>query len=129
MTRACDDSQEILVPKRSTLAGFTDETSLGAGVDVAGLSAITRLSVRTRNTLYRLTVLDPEEWQVLVLGGRFFPTERVACLCGSGYGGTLLKVAWVGVGMCCEFSYEGQRVITSPVEEFEILPNALPGPF
>lgn len=129
MTRTCDESREILIPTRYTLAGFTDESEQRRGIDVSRLSAITRLTVRTRNTLYRLTVLDPREWQVLVLGGRFFPTERIAYLCGSGYGGSLLKIAWVGVGMCCEFSSQGQRVVTSPVEDFEVLPHALAGPF
>jgi len=48
---------------------------------------------------------------------------------GSGYGGTLLKVAWIGVGLCCELSADGQRVPASPVQEVEVIENALRGPF
>ena len=85
-------ASEIFVPQAGARSPASrTRPGSGEGVDVAGLEAITRLSVRTRNTLYRLTVVDPEEWQVLVLGGRFFPTERVAYLCGSGYGGTLAE--------------------------------------
>jgi hypothetical protein len=76
-----------------------------------------------------MTVVEPKDWKVLIRGGRFSPTERVAFVYGSGYGGTLLKVAWIGVGLCCELSAEGQRVVTSPVQEVEVLYNALPGPF
>ena len=124
-----EESREILVPRHCTLNGFTDATSHHKGVHVGSLSAVTRLSVKTRNTDYTMTVIEPREWKVLVKGGRFFPTERPAFLCGSGYGGTLLKVAWIGIGMCCELTAEGQRVVTSPVQAYEILTNAFPGPF
>lgn len=124
-----ESSQEILVPRHCTLAGFTEATSRQEGVHVGRLAPLTRLSMTTRNTVYRITLVEPGEWKVLVLGGRFFPTERVAFLCGSGYGGTLLKVAWIGIGLCCELSTEGQRVVTSPVQHFQIVTNALPGPF
>lgn len=124
-----DQSQEILVPRHCTLAGFTEVTSQQKGVHVGTLAPLTGLAVTTRNTDYTITVVEPKDWKVLVHGGRFFPTERLAFLCGSGYGGTLLKVAWIGVGLCCELSTEGQRVVTSPVKEFRVLTNALPGPF
>ena len=119
----------VLVPRHCTLAGFTEATTGQGGVHVGSLAPVTRLRVRTRNTEYRITVVEPNDWKVLVRGGRFFPTERLAFVCGSGYGGTLLKVAWIGVGLCCELSADGQRVVTSPVQEVEVLENALPGPF
>lgn len=122
-------SQEVLVPRHCTLAGFTEATSLQTGLHVASLSPLTRLAVTTRNTEYTITVVEPKDWKVMVRGGRFFPSERLAFLCGSGYGGTLLKVAWLGVGLCCELSTQGQRVVTSPVQNFQVLTDALPGPF
>lgn len=124
-----DTSEEILVPRHCTLAGFTEATSQHRGLHVGSLAPLTRLEVKTRNTRYRITVVEPRDWKVVVQGGRFFPTERFAFLCGSGYGGTLLKVAWVGLGLCCELSSDGQRVVTSPVQDFRILTDALPGPF
>lgn len=124
-----DSSQEILVPRHCTLSGFTEVTSQQTGLHVGRLSPLTRLAVKTRNTDYTITVVEPRDWKVMVRGGRFFPTERFAFLCGSGYGGTLLKVAWIGVGLCCELSTEGQRVVTSPVQRFQVLTDALPGPF
>jgi len=124
-----EQSHEILVPRHCTLAGFTEATSEQKGLHVGTLAPVTRLAVTTRNTEYKITVVEPRDWQVLVQGGRFFPTERIAYLCGSGFGGTLLKVAWIGIGLCCELSTEGQRVVTSPVQDFRVLTDALPGPF
>ena len=124
-----ESSQEILVPRHCTLSGFTEVTAQQAGLHVGTLRPLTRLAVTTRNTEYEITVVEPRDWKVMVRGGRFFPTEKLAFLCGSGYGGTLLKVAWIGVGLCCELSTEGQRVVTSPVQNYQVLTDALPGPF
>lgn len=129
MQMPLEEQDGLLVPRQCTLTGFTEATSDLRGLHLASLSALTKLSVRTRNTNYQLTVVEPSDWKVLVKGGRFFPQETLAFLCGSGYGGTLLKVAWIGLGMRCEISNENQRVVTSPVVDFEILENAFPGPF
>ena len=124
-----EQSREILVPRHCTLSGFTEVTSELRGLHIGSLAPVTRLAVTTSNTEYKITVVEPRDWKVLVQGGRFFPTERLAYLCGSGFGGTLLKVAWIGVGLCCELLTEGQRVVTSPVQNFRILTDDLPGPF
>ncbi len=124
-----EQSREILVPRYCTLSGFTEATSELRGLHIGSLAPVTRLAVTTSNTEYKITVIEPRDWKVLVQGGRFFPTERLAYLCGSGFGGTLLKVAWIGIGLCCELSTEGQRVVTSPVQHLRILTDDLPGPF
>ncbi len=124
-----DQSREILVPRHCTLSGFTEATSELRGLHIGSLAPVTRLAVTTSNTEYKITVVEPRDWKVLVQGGQFFPTERLAYLCGSGFGGTLLKVAWIGIGLCCELSTEGQRVVTSPVQHFRVITDALPGPF
>lgn len=122
-------SPEIVVPQHRTLTGFTAETAARKGVHVTALEPFAKLLVRTRNTEYHLTIVDPDEWQVLVRGGRFFRTDTLAFLCGSGFGGALLKVAWIGVGLSCEFSSQGLRIVTSPVKDFHVLEVSLPGPF
>jgi hypothetical protein len=124
-----DGDREIVVPRHCTLTGFTEAIAGREGLDVSRLEPLTRIEVKTRNSLYEMTVLHPGHWRILVRGGRFFPIETPAYLCGSGYGGTLLKVAWIGVGLCCELSSEGLRVVTSPVEDVRIVEKPLPGPF
>jgi hypothetical protein len=122
-------NEDLVVPRHCTLAGFTEAMADRKGLNVSRLEPLTRIEVRTRNSVYQMTVLHPNLWKVLVHGGRYFPTETIAYLCGSGYGGTLLKVAWIGVGLCCELSTEGLRVVTSPVVDVHIVESPLPGPF
>ena len=59
-------------------------------------------------------------WQgttVLVQGGRRFPDITAGQLTGSGLGGSLLKLAWIGVGLRIEICAGGRRIATSPVRE------------
>jgi hypothetical protein len=123
------DRGELAVPRHCTLSGFTESMVDRKGLHVSRLDPLTRLELKTRNSVYEMTVLDPDLWRIVVRGGRFFPTDTIAYLCGSGYGGTLLKVAWIGIGLCCELSADGLRIVTSPVEDFQIVDNDLPGPF
>jgi hypothetical protein len=129
VTAVLEPGNELAVPRHCTLSGFTEAMADRRGLHVSHVEPLTRIDLETRNSRYEITVVDPNRWKVVVRGGRFFPTETMAYLCGSGYGGTLLKVAWIGVGLCCELSAEGLRVVTSPVEDFRIVDSALPGPF
>lgn len=127
--RKSTESREILVPSYCTLSGFTESMADRKGLHVGRLEPLSEIQIRTRNTLYHVTVLEPSEWKIVVQGGRFFPTETLGYLCGSGFGGTLLKVAWIGVGLCCEISTDSLRVVTSPVEDVSVVRQELPGPF
>jgi hypothetical protein len=73
------------------------------------VDALTTLVVRTAHSVYRITVLTPHRREVLVHGGAFFPDHTRACLAGSSFGGSCLKLGWVGVGLHLEFHAEGQR--------------------
>ena len=59
---------------------------------------------------------------VRVEGGRYFPQLTEGRLNGSGFGGSVLKVAWIGVGLRMEIYSHGRRIITSPVRAIEIEP-------
>ena len=120
----------VVVPRRCTLDGFADEVSQTPGVDLRALEPITVLLVRTQNSLYRITVREPHRRAVLVRGGPFFPETTSACLSGSSFGGSCLKMAWVGVGLHMEFHYEGKWIITSRVRSIAMEQDfSLPGPF
>ena len=123
-------TEEVLVPRRCTLDGFAEEASLRGGMDLAELPALTRLLVHTQNSAYELILLNPFESKILIRGGRFFAEPVESYLCGSSYGGNLLKVSWVGVGMRLEVIREGRRIVTSTVQSIHLLDDAnLPGPF
>ena len=128
-THVTNDTQ-FAVPRHCTLDGFAHETSLRGGVEIASLRPLTKLAVQTHNTAYQVTLLDPDESTVLVQGGRFFTEPSEVYLCGSSYGGTLLKMAWIGFGMRMELLSGGRRIVTSPVVAVETVDDAaLPGPF
>jgi hypothetical protein len=103
------------IPRRGqfTLYGFSEDVSATAGVSLVDLEPLTALLVRTRNSLYRIIVLRGTT--VLVQGGRSFADVTLGVLNGSSLGGNLLKLAWIGVGLCMEIHSNGQCIVTSPV--------------
>ena len=115
------------VPVR-TLDQFIGASSLAHGVHVGQLSPLTDLSVQTRNSLYRILVVDPLKSRVLVRGGQFFPLLTEATLSGSSLGGSCLKVRWIGEGFCMEIHAEDLTITTSPVRAIEFGQAAGPRP-
>lgn len=127
---ASTTAEHRLVPRASTLAGFVEEVARVGGLHIAELEPITPLVIRTENSLYRITVLEPRGRRILVQGGAYFPNSTPAELEGSSLGGSLLKQGWIGAGMRMEISSEGKRIVTSRVRSMEIRDDAgLPGPF
>lgn len=119
-----------LVPRWCTLDGFMDEVSRANGIGLADVDPITTLLVRTENSVYQITVVQPHHRQVLVQGGSFFPEPTRACLSGSSFGGSCLKLAWVGIGLRMEFRYDGGWIITSRVRSIAVeTASSIPGPF
>jgi hypothetical protein len=104
-----------------TLEGFRAAVSCASGVCLSELSAIDELEVHTRNSSYRITIIDPLEGRVLVQGGAYFPVTRAARLGGSSLGGSMLKVGWIGCGFCVELHYEQQRIVTTPVRAIAVV--------
>jgi hypothetical protein len=106
-----------------TLQRFAAAATASEGVCLASLAAIDQLEVRTRNSLYKITLLGGGDGRVLVLGGEFFPEWTEAHLSGSTLGGSFLKVGWVGCGFCMEFLHEGQRIVTTRAREIRKIDN------
>jgi len=106
------------VPRRATLEGFAEEVSARDGLYLRDLEPLTTLLVRTQNSVYRIIVIEGPS--VLVQGGHFFPQASAAHLSGSGFGGSMLKLAWVGVGLCMEICPDDQRIVTSPVRSIKV---------
>jgi hypothetical protein len=126
--REAGGRETAVVPRRYTLDGFIEETSAVAGLDMAVLEPFTTVLVRTENTLYRLVVLNPSEHAVVVQGGSFFGESTTARLAGSSYGGSVLKLGWIGLDLRMEFCAAGRRIVTSPVKTIRVAHEAA-GPF
>ncbi len=107
------NNTSILVPRAATMDGFLAASSASDGLCVRDLDPLTTLHVRTCNSYYRIVI--SHHTAIYVQGGRFFPEATDARLEGSSAGGTMLKMGWIGVGLCMEIWAQGQRIVTSPV--------------
>ena len=90
------------------------------GLQLATLNTLDVLHIRTRNTLYEITILDAASAEVLVRGGRFFPEHRRAVLSGSSLGGAFLKLHGIYLNFCMEINTGIVRIVTTAVESISI---------
>ena len=113
-----------VVPRHRTLDGVVEAVSQADRIGLIDVDAFTTLVVRTDNSVYRITILRPHAREVLVQGGKFFPERTRACLNGSTFGGSCLKIGWVGLGLHLEFHAGDQWIITSHVRAIAVEPSA-----
>ena len=83
-----------LVARAATLDGFVAETADPAGLTLRDVEPLSVLLVCTRNSQYRIIVCGGS--QVVVQGGAFFADPTPAHLDGSSFGGSFLKIGWIG---------------------------------
>ncbi|HWE49206.1 MAG TPA: hypothetical protein VG273_05435 [Bryobacteraceae bacterium] len=87
------------------------------GVQIDRLKDLQSLKIRTKNSIYELTVVSAEQGEVLVRGGSFFPELAPVRLAGSTLGGSFIKAKGVYIGFRMEFNLGGLNIVTtSPVE-------------
>ena len=111
------------IPQPCTLDAFTEALAESEGVSLPDLEPLTTLVVQTCHSVYRMTVVH--DTTVLLRGGAF-PVETMARLHGSGFGGYLLRLGWIGVGLRMEFSVDGKRFVTSAVRAITTECDAAP---
>jgi hypothetical protein len=109
-----------LIASARTLDGFACQLGDADGVDVRELAAGAIVIVRTRNSCYRLVMLEPETQRVLVSGGDWFPEPTEAQLVGATGGGNMLKTGWIGAGLRMELRHTNQPITTSLVDAVTI---------
>lgn len=102
------------------------QSQIEGGAFIKDLALNRQLQVQTRNTLYSIQrVNEANPAQILIKGHpRFCPTWTAASLHGSTWGGSMIKVGFVGRGMRMEFSIKGGdggedhgTILTSTVSE------------
>jgi hypothetical protein len=106
------------VPRVAMLDGFVDAASACCGISVLDLEPLTVLKVETRNSIYRIVI--SQRTAVFVQGGQFFPETSAAHLVGATFGGSLLKIGWIGIGMRMEICGDAGPIVTSPVRRIEV---------
>ena len=125
-----DATSSDLVPRHRTLDCFVEAASQADGVGLTDVDTFTTLVVKTDNSVYQITIVQPYKREVVVQGGAFFPERTRAYLSGSSFGGSCLKLGWVGVGLHMEFLAKDrdQWVLTSHVRSITVTPSATSHP-
>ena len=108
------------VPRYCSLDGFTELSASPDGVALATLGQFDLIRARTLNSDYHIFLLDPESGRALAQGGRFFAEPAEVTVSGSTFGGCMLKMGWLGVGLRIEICFAGQRIVTSPVQSLHV---------
>jgi hypothetical protein len=115
----------FVLPKWPTLSEFSTETDSNDGVAIGALSPGTKVRVQTRNSEYRLTILDGGQRRVLVQGG-ILPAVSEARLEGATDGGTVVHSGWIEVNRSLELACGPRRIITSRVRGISVEKPATP---
>jgi hypothetical protein len=94
-------------------------SEIEGGVYLEDLPDGTELEIRTENRCYRLLYCG--QGQVLISGHpKFCPKPVLVKFQGSTWGGSLVRLAYIGRGMRLEFRHpEHQTIITSPIVEIK----------
>jgi len=94
--------------------------SWSEGIQLASLPDLSELIVETRNSVYEITTIDGPGREILIRGGKFFPESMAARLCGSSLRGSFLKLGGIYAGFSMEILFEGQTIVTSPVQSVRL---------
>lgn len=94
------------------------------GVNITKLKPGTKLEVQTQSgSVYKITVLNPGKRRVEIQGGRHFEQPEEVFLMGSTWGGSMIKLGWIGHNMCME-AYRQQHfgpLVTTGVKALKII--------
>jgi hypothetical protein len=113
------------VPQCCTLDGATKISKELEGVTLGALETYDTIHAQTRNSDYKIFLLDPKSGRALVQGGKYLTEPVEATVSGSTFGGCMLKMGWLGVGLRMEININGQRLETSPVQELRVVHDNL----
>jgi hypothetical protein len=101
------------------------QSEIEGGVHLHELPGGSTLEIQTENRSY--TLVKRPEGDVLLSGHpKFCPEPVPVRICGSNWGGSMLKASYVGRGMHLEFRHPGysQPIITSRIVEIRQLDAA-----
>lgn len=90
------------------------QSEADGGMSLKSLAVGKTLMIQTKNTLYRIEKRGESEFYISG-NQRFCPESTKANIHGSTWGGSMLKMGFVGIGMRLEFSVEGHRAITTSI--------------
>ena len=87
-----------------------------SGIELASLKDFTEIYVQTRNSVYKIVVIDHQSGEILVRGGKFFLETTPAFLVGASRRGSFIKCGTIHVGLNMEIRAERETIVTSTVQ-------------
>jgi hypothetical protein len=103
------------------------QSEVEGGVFLEDLSPSTVLQIETRHHCYTTVALGGS--QVLICGHpKYCPQPTKVNIAGSTWGGSMLKLRFIGRGMHLEFSHPEYQtpIVTSPIQEIRECPAQKP---
>jgi len=91
------------------------KSEIDGGAWIKDLKPGKSLKVQTKNTLY--TIHNGEGGLTIQGHPKICPEPSPVSIHGSTWGGSMLKIGFIGRGMYMEFSTNGQQYVTSMVQE------------
>ncbi len=90
------------------------------GIEVISLKPGTKITVKTLNSVYDMEVTE-EPGELLVQGGTHITEKKKIYFSGSTWGGTSIRVGWIGYNMHMEMiTGKWRKLTTSPVQEITV---------
>lgn len=91
------------------------------GIELDRLAVGTRIEAQTKNTLYKIEVLENGEFRIE--GGKFFVEPTIGHISGSTWGGSMLKNKWLGIDMHIEMFHPDfpGYIVTSATKSLKVL--------
>ena len=114
------DSNKTVSCAAGALLDTWSSHSWTEGIQLETIQDMEKLTVRTENSLYQITVICGRTGDILVRGGRFFPEFTEARLAGSSLGGSFLKLRGMYVGFNLEIHFDKLIIITSRVRQISV---------
>lgn len=114
------------IPRLCSLDGFAEGLKESRGINLMRVEALTQLRVKTADTVYQITVLEPFKSKILIEGGRLFAGGQEVTLSGASLGRSFLKMRCIWIGLQMELHTGDCTVVTSPVSSIEVLEDAFP---
>ncbi len=91
-------------------------SAIDGGVFIKNLPRGALLSIVTTHNVYWIAVVDPENGEVAIEGG-ILSAPRLFQLIGSTFGGSMIKIGWVGTGMFLKcYGFQSSHVQSVRVE-------------
>lgn len=77
-------------------------------------------NVQTKHTLYHFTKIEINEYEVSG-HAKYCPEPTPCVISGSTWGGSMLKLNFIGVGMYLEFGICGKWILSSEIQSVELV--------